>query len=47
LLEKLSLGEKLKNACKKIGDFFTGLFNVASYGAQTEAVNTSLTNFST
>jgi hypothetical protein len=35
--------DKLKNACKKLGDFFTGLFNLASYTEHQRAINTTLT----
>ena len=39
--------EKLKNGCKKIGDFFTSLFNLASYTEQQKTVNDNLKNIAT
>lgn len=44
--EKFTLWEKIKNGLRKIGDFFTGLSNIASYGAETTAVNKTLELFS-
>lgn len=42
MLEKASLWEKFKDFLHKLGGFFTGVANVASYGQQTAEVNTAL-----
>ena len=38
--------DKFKIACKKIGEFFTGLFNLTSYTEHQREVNKSLGNIS-
>lgn len=42
MVEKIKGIFNIKNVIKKIGDFFTGLFNVVSYNEQTKKVNDSL-----
>lgn len=42
MLEKVSLWEKFKEFLRKLGGFFTGIANVASYGEQTTEVNNAL-----
>ena len=43
--EKLTIWERIKNGLKRVGDFFTGLSNIASYGAETTAVNKAVESF--